>query len=404
MTEGSHMHTQAIRVLMDAQAFDIQTHGGISRCFAELIRHMPKSIDMHVPIVETKNVYLKQMGMASDKDYYIEFCKGHPTSLKRFWYKLSTNIKHGHWGQWDRMPRLNLFETEQQLANGAFDVFHPTYYNPYFLKKIGNKPFVLTVHDMISELYSGVYKFRDGQLKGKRKLIPRASHIIAVSEHTKQDIINLFGIAPEKISVIYHGIDQKPYVPSLNKNVTGYYILYVGDRNKYKNFQRFVCEICPVLENHPNLSVICTGKPFSSEEYKMFKDRRVQNRIIHRFVESNQELSDLYHYAQAFVYPSEYEGFGIPILEAYKAGCPVVLNRASCFPEIAGDAAVYFGFDGKGQSLQECIEDLLIWTPARKEHLIDIQRQRLKRYSWDKAAQELAEVYKKVVQEISQKI
>lgn len=398
MTESSHMHTQAIRVIMDAQAFDIQTHGGISRCFAELIRHMPKDINMCVPIVETKNIYLKQMGMAPDKDYYNEFCKGHPTPLKRFWYKLSVNIKNGYWSQWDRMPRLNLFETEQQLINGTFDVFHPTYYNPYFLKRIGNKPFVLTVHDMISEVYSGIYKFRDEQAKVKRKLISRAAHIIAVSNHTKQDIIKFFDTEPEKISVIYHGIDQNPYVPDSGNNIFGRYLLFVGQRNTYKNFSRFVEAIIPVLKNHPDLSVICTGEPFESKEIQMFKYYGLNGRFIHTFVESDKELMDIYHYAQAFVYPSAYEGFGIPILEAYKAGCPVVLNRASCFPEIAGDAAVFFDFCGNGQSLQSCIEDLLSWTPDKKEKLIAVQRQRLNRYSWDKAAQELAEVYKKVVQ------
>ena len=108
---------------------------------------------------------------------------------------------------------------------------------------------------------------------------------------------------------------------------------------------------------------------------------------------------DLYHYAQAFVYPSEYEGFGLPILEAYKAECPVVLNQSSCFPEIAGNAAIYFAFDGSIQNLQKCLEDMLSWTPAQRRELIAAQNQRLSLYSWEKAARELADIYRKVARQ-----
>lgn len=399
MKDGSHTNTNRVRVLMDSQAFDFQTHGGISRCFAGLIGHMPEDIDITLPILETHNQYLKEMGLAPERDYYMDFCKGHPTSVNRFWYKVLTNIRHGHWRHWDRMPHYSIFEAERLLERGEFDVFHPTYFDPYFLDKIGKKPFVLTVHDMISERYAGTYRFHDGQLQGKRKLIPRAAHIIAVSEHTKQDIVDLFGISPDKISVVYHGIDQRPYVPSPEGNPNGCYILYVGGRNMYKNFLRFVQDITPVLRNHRDLSVICTGKPFSREELGVLQDSGFSDRYVQKFIESDQELMDLYHFAQVFVFPSEYEGFGIPVLEAYKAGCPVLLNRASCFPEIAGDAAVYFGFDGKDRGLRECMEELLAWTPAQRQECIAVQRQRLQLYTWEKAARELAEVYRKVAGE-----
>jgi glycosyltransferase involved in cell wall biosynthesis len=176
----------------------------------------------------------------------------------------------------------------------------------------------------------------------------------------------------------------------------GRYILYVGERDMYKNFSKFVRDISPVLHRHSDLLVICTGKPFEETEKRLLHEQRVFNKFIYKFVESQQELLDLYHYAIVFVYPSEYEGFGIPILESYKAGCPVLLNRASCFPEIAGDAAIYFDFNSCGNSLQDQIEDILTWSSSKKDELISKQYQRLLRYSWNKSAQELASIYRKV--------
>ena len=119
--------------------------------------------------------------------------------------------------------------------------------------------------------------------------------------------------------------------------------------------------------------------------------------MVHKFVHTSQELLDLYHYAFTFVYPSKYEGFGIPILEAYKADCPVMLNRASCFPEIAGDAAVFFDLNSEKSDFEEQFETLYRLTGDERGELIQRQRERMKLYSWSKSAAQLADVYKDVL-------
>ena len=101
----------------------------------------------------------------------------------------------------------------------------------------------------------------------------------------------------------------------------------------------------------------------------------------------------LYHDAVAFIYPSSYEGFGIPILEAYKANCPVMLNRASCFPEIAGDAAIYFNIDDMKSDLAEQLETLYGLNNDERNALLAKQHQRLQRYSWEQAAKALVNIY-----------
>jgi glycosyltransferase involved in cell wall biosynthesis len=327
----------------------------------------------------------------------MEYCNGSPTLLKRFWYKLSTNIRTGHWAQWDKMPRLSLFEAERQLLRGEFDVFHPTFYNDYFLSYIGNKPFVLTVHDMIPELYPQYFPRDYDQIVLKKKLIPLANAIVAVSENTKKDIIRIYGVPASKIHVVYHG--SSLLSENSDNNYDFPYLLYVGGRWYYKNFPSFVKSIVPVLLQHNDTHVICTGESFNKEEQDLMRQYGVEDRFISCLVKTDRDLYSLYHHALGFVYPSEYEGFGIPILEAYQADCPVLLNNASCFPEIAGDAAIYFNMDSKNSNLTEQIECLLSMSAEERRTLLTRQRERLKRFSWEKSAKQLADVYQSVINE-----
>ena len=129
----------------------------------------------------------------------------------------------------------------------------------------------------------------------------------------------------------------------------------------------------------------------------MFKEWGIENRFRHIFVRNDQDMLDLYHYALAFIYPSSYEGFGLPILEAYKADCPVLLNNASCFPEIAGDAAIFFNMNEKENNFEEQFETFYHLNGSERNELIKKQKERLNRYSWDKSAKQSAEIYQRIV-------
>ena len=106
---------------------------------------------------------------------------------------------------------------------------------------------------------------------------------------------------------------------------------------------------------------------------------------------------DLYHNAIAFIYTSEYEGFGIPILEAYKADGLVMLNRKSCFPEVAGNAAIYFTLTSDESDIAERLEEVLGMSKEERFAQIQKQRERLHLYSWRKSAEQLSEVYRKII-------
>lgn len=382
-----------MKVLYDPQAFDMQTHGGVSRCFAELYAHRPAFVDASISIKETNNVYLKDLGFPEAGDVYKHFLCAKDTKLKHFLFKLTYNLKYGKFSRWDKRPLINQYETESVIKKGDFDIFHPTFFDDYFLPFLGKKPFVITVHDMIPEIFS----MDHSQAKQKLAVIPKAAHIIAVSGQTKKDLVRIMNVPEEKVSVVYHGADEEPYIPSSTAPFAEEYILYVGTRYEYKNFKAFCKSCVGILKRHPQLKIVCTGVPFSPEEIQLFESLGIKDRMVHRFVQTRQELFDLYHYAITFVYPSKYEGFGIPILEAYKADCPVMLNRASCFPEIAGDAAVFFDLNSEKSDFEEQFETLYRLTGDERGELIQRQRERMKLYSWSKSAAQLADVYKDVL-------
>lgn len=382
-----------MKVLYDPQAFEMQTHGGVSRCFAELYKHMPAFVGAQIPIKGTDNVYLQELGFPVTGDLYKNFLCAKDSKLKHFLFKLTYNLKYGDFSRWNKRPLINRNEARSVIKNGDYDIFHPTFFDDYFLRLIGKKPFVITVHDMIPEIFS----MDAPQAQQKLAVIPKATHLIAVSEQTKKDLVRIMNVPEEMVSVVYHGADEEPYIPSSTAPIAEEYILYVGARYEYKNFTAFCKSCVGILKRHPQLKIVCTGVPFSPEEIQLFESLGIKKRMVHRFVQTRQELFDLYHYAITFVYPSKYEGFGIPILEAYKADCPVMLNRASCFPEIAGDAAVFFDLNSEKSDFEEQFETLYRLTGDERGELIQRQRERMKLYSWSKSAAQLADVYKDVL-------
>ncbi|MDO5332356.1 MAG: glycosyltransferase family 1 protein, partial [Bacillota bacterium] len=219
------------------------------------------------------------------------------------------------------------------LKKQNFDVFHPTFFDSYFLPYLDKKPFVLTIHDMIPELYPQYFQQDDFQIIGKQILAPKASAIIAVSETTKKDVVRILNVPEEKVFVIHHGCSMSPLTDN-QRYFDDPYILYVGERFGYKNFSQFVTAAVTTLKRHEDLNIVCTGRPFSLAEKTLFSTLGISDRMHHFWADTDSQLYSLYHNAECFVYPSEYEGFGIPILEAYTADCPVLLNDASCFPEI----------------------------------------------------------------------
>lgn len=385
-----------MKILYDSQAFT-QQYGGISKSFCELIRNLPPNIKWEIAIKQSNNIHLKQMNLIPNLEdnhlYRNNFLTSKNFKGKTRLYDICNKL----FPQLPTAEHINRKYEIELLKQGNFDIFHPTFFHDYYLPLLSGKPFVLTIHDMMPELFPQYFKRNNLQIVNKRKLAKKAAAIIAVSEKTKEDVVNILGINSEKISVIYHG------GPQINKNIfndtpiiTGKYILYIGNRTEYKNFEQLLQGFSLFIQKFNDIQLVCTGPDFSRNELRLLKKMNIQQKVIHSFV-NDKELGNLYSHALAFVYPSLYEGFGMPILEAYAYGCPVFLSRCSCFPEIAGNAAVYYDTQLGAKDIASKLSLIYQYTLEERQALINAGYEQLSLYSWKKSALKLVDVYKSIL-------
>ena len=364
----------SLKVLYDYQTFHIQRFGGISRYFYEIVSSMHE-VQPEIAISFSMNQYIRNKKLT--RHCYV------PKRL----FKILEGV----------FRSFNRSGSVKALRKGDFDLFHPTYYHPYFLDSIGNKPFVLTIHDMTHERFPQYFSPTDPTPRHKRLLAEKAKRIIAISECTKRDVMEYLNVPEEKIDVIYHGLTPQPLAEGRPEGLPAHYLLYVGERRGYKNFELVVEAFTRIAKQHPSLHLVLTGRPLSRGEQETFQQGGLLERVRVMSDISDQVLAQLYRNASLFVYPSLYEGFGIPILEAFAQECPVVLSRASCFPEVAGEAAEYFdptSLDGLVSALTKVLTD-----DGRRRDLVEKGKKRLKCFTWEETARQTEETYRRAKNE-----
>ena len=370
-----------MKLLLDPQAYNMQRFGGITRYHTEVFVALSKLPDVQIecPIIFADNLHLKEHGLFQSSWNDIIKSPWLPKFIKK---KIAKKFR-----------RKNFHETKTALAKQDYDVFVSTYYDPYFLDYIGDKPFVLTLHDMIHDLFPQYFTRDKYTVSRKKLLLEKATRVIAVSENTKKDILKFYPhIDANKIDVVYlsQSIDTQSKV---KVDLPQKYILFVGNRTIYKNFNFFIEAVTPLLKADPNLFVVAAGgNAFEKTEAELLQKLGIFQQVIQRNFEDN-ELASYYSQAQCFVFPSEYEGFGIPVLEAMACGCPVVLAHHSSFPEVAGDAGVYFELHN-ADDLKIKVSALL-QDQALREDFSKKGIDRAQQFSWKQTAMGCLESYKK---------
>lgn len=373
-----------MKIILDPQIFNMQTYGGVSRYYTEIFTRLKKNKNLSItlPIDYSNNVYLVD-GNLLVKEKTLNH------TLIKFLNILGISTRSLN-------RKISQKRAKEPFKKPNFDLFIPTYYNPYFLEIIEDKPFVLTVYDMIHELMPQYFVGDPWNVTvNKKKLLEKATKIIAVSKNTKNDILKVYPhIDESKIEVIYHGNSIQ-----VNENVAvdlpDNYILFVGSRDNYKNFYFFIEAIKELLIQDATLKLICAGGGnFNEEEISFLKTTTINKQVEQKYFEEEQ-LGLFYKNARCFVFPSMYEGFGIPVLESMACGCPIVLSNASSFPEVAGNAGIYFDVNNS-QDLKDKVEKVLKNENYRNDY---IQRglEQVKKFDWETASLQCLELYKKAI-------
>jgi glycosyltransferase involved in cell wall biosynthesis len=348
----------------------MQKYGGVTKYFCELIKNLPEEHEFQLSILFSDNQYLKEnrkkFGTINlplpDIDYRLKLM------IKKMIYKINQSYSN------------------HILRKNQFDIFHPTYFHPYFLNNF-KKPYIVTVHDLIQFKFKHLY-INDPSSYQMEKVIKNANRLISISENTKKDLIEIFNIRPEKIDVIYHGYSKGPSV--IKPNNFGRYILFVGRRGGYKNFTTFVKAASALLNKQKDLRLVCAGDPFKKDELNLLQTLKISEQCF-TIGASEDKLNNLYANALAFVYPTLYEGFGMPILEAFANNCPACLSNTSSLPEIAGNAAIYFDPENE-ESILYAIQKV-IFDQEYSKLLVDLSKERLKLFSWEKCAKQTVGSY-----------
>ncbi len=229
-------------------------------------------------------------------------------------------------------------------------------------------------------------------------MIDKADKIIAISHSTKKDLCEIYNIPSEKVEVIHLSTSLDKYLPQsfqYENELDFDYILYTGVRDGYKNFNNFIKAVAPILHNFKDLKVICTGSKFNLNELQLFSELKISERVLYKSA-NNEKLAALYKNAHLFVFPSLYEGFGIPVLEAFACKCPIAMSNCSSLPEIGGDAAKYFN-PKNIESISQAILSILTNSKLRLD-LIEKGELQIKNFSLKQMTQQTISCYKSVIQ------
>lgn len=296
--------------------FALQRTGGVSRFWSKLTeRHATRDDVIFVEPIHTINLYRQALSLAS-----VQHERNIPVKLSRY------------------------FDVRKEYYSFPY-IFHSSYYRSNPTQNAIN---VTTVHDMIYERFdSGVARWI--HVRQKTAALHNADCIVCVSDATRQDLLHFYPFCRQKrIEIIHNGVDSPNNEPTAAASTTpapsSRYVLYVGHRGACKGFDR----VYDLLDALPD-DVICliVGAPFDAEETTTIAHRGLADRIVHSGRVSDAELANLYANASFFFFPSLYEGFGIPPLEAMAKGCPVLATNRSSVPEVVGDAALMFDPDDR---------------------------------------------------------
>lgn len=364
-----------LKVAFDSQIFSLQRFGGISRYFSELANHLTACGQERVSCLINSPVHINGYLMHSNKE--LKIIGASVPAIPR-----TGGIYRG----------INRLISPMVFRGWKPDIVHETYYSSKSVAPAGSKV-VVTVYDMIHELYPENFSAHDRTREYKKIAVDRADHVICISENTRNDLIRLLDVAPEKTTVVHLGfaLTQSAQVALRMRNRP--FVLYVGSRRGYKNFELLLAAYASNPELCDNFDLVAFGGgAFKARELEIIRSLKLSRNQVRQMSGDDRVLGALYGQAAMFVYPSLYEGFGIPPLEAMSFNCPVACSNTSSIPEVVGDAAIQFDpldTDSIADALVSLASD-----SALRLKLIELGRARVAKFSWEQCAKQTLGIYR----------
>ena len=365
-----------MKVAFDSQIFTMQEYGGVSRYICSLANSLSHHTDVEPKIFA-------------------------PLHINSYLPDISSELKLEH--RVHKIPKTGRFVSclSRTLARPLMSRFHPsivheTYYaSQAYAPRSAHR--VVTVYDMIHELFASEFPSNDETSKLKRIATHRANHVICISESTRKDLIDIFNLPSDKVSVVYLGFDRLTLTsPVIEYKGIKPYLLYVGQRRGYKNYDGFLHAYASSSFLRNQFDIVCFGGgAFTNDELKLFATLSLSENKISQTSGSDSRLASFYSNAALFVYPSFYEGFGIPPLEAMSLGCPVACSNNSSIPEVVGNASEYFNATDI-ESMRVAMEYILN-SNSRREELIALGKLRCAEFSWQRCASETLAIYRNLI-------
>ncbi|MGK7924891.1 MAG: glycosyltransferase family 4 protein [Spirulina sp.] len=364
-----------MRILYDGSIYKMQVTGGVNRYFQNLIQRLP---NRYTPIVTTT--------VMSDIHY-----PQHPNLELEYYHRFG--LRPGRISYFLEPYYFRWIESQVRP-----DIWHPTYYNLLNQREFGqiSQPIVITIYDTIHKIFADRFDPDGNQARMKDKAIAAAELILCISENTRKDLVKYYPHGEGKIKVTYLASElHKSLDIGALSPVKDPYFLYVGSRWFYKNTDTLLKAFQKVISVDKEIKLCFVGAEFNEEEKKQLADLNLTDSVILYNFLDDCALAQLYHGSIALVYPSLYEGFGLPPLEAMSCGTVAIASNISSIPEVVGDAALLFD-PTSINDLAECMLFLFNHTSER-DRLIEKGKQRAKLFSWEKTVAQTIEVYQSLL-------
>ncbi len=366
-----------VRVGFDDQIFVAQPRGGFSKYFVELVKRLPEEGIEPVMLPRwTRNLHLGESGLVPMRDP-----KG----------RIGTKVD---WALWRIVGRPRA----QARTLPPLDVLHHTFTHPAYLGT-WKGPRVVTIVDMTPELYPELFPLGNPHL-AKRRFAAKADALVTISDNTAADMVRLYGnaLAP-KVETIYLGVGDEFLVSSEAHTLTlpTRFVLFVGVRNGYKDFAIAVATVS-ALRARPefaDLAFVTVGGPAFTEAERELLERNGLTRDTIQLRPTDNEMPEVYRRASLFLFPSRYEGFGMPTLEALASGTPTVLADASCSREVGGTVAMYATPGDSDDWVTQSLAALETENVARVKVDGPVHS---RRFTWAATAKAHAELYRTLAQ------